>query len=186
MSDQKLDLATEKFFYYCMGLRKGDMSRQVAMMKTRYPNDTPERLARRFIAAQMPLSMVSSALIHLPTVIPVAGPAFRFLGLASGTTLMMILNMTLVMQIALIFGYDLDDRARVKELLAVIATTAAASGITLLVPQLASLRPRLRAVVGSAAIMTAAQLTGEIALKYFNRRQVALDAAHSADAAAPA
>ena len=66
MSDQKLDLATEKFLYYCMGLRKGDMRSQVAMMKKRYPHDRPERLARRFIAAQTPLSMVSSALIHLP------------------------------------------------------------------------------------------------------------------------
>ena len=117
MSDQKLDLATEKFFYYCMGLRKGDMRKQVEMMRGRYPNDT--------------------------AVIPVAGPAFRFLGMASGTTMMMILNMTLVMQIALIFGYDLDDRARVKELAAVIAATAAATSCTAVVPQLASLRPRL-------------------------------------------
>ena len=129
MSDQKLDLATDKFFYYCMGLRRGDMYIQVEMMRARYPNDTPERLARRFIAAQTPLSMVCSALIHLPSAIPVAVPAFRILGLASGTTLMMILNMTLVMQIALIFGYDLDDRARIKELSAVIATTAAATGL---------------------------------------------------------
>ena len=172
MSNEKLDLATEKFFYYCMGLRKGDMRGQVAAMKSRYPNDTPERLARRFIAAQVPLSMVSGALVHLPTVIPVAGPAFRFLGLASGTTLMMVLNMTLVMQIALIFGYDIDDKARIKELLAVIAATGLASGSTALVPRLASLRPRLKAVVGGAAIMTTSQLVGEIALMHFKRKQI--------------
>ena len=175
MTDQKLDLATEKFLYYCMGLRKGDLRRQVEAMQAHYPNDTPERLARRFIAAQTPLSMVGSVLIHLPAVIPVAGPAFRFLGVASGTTLMMLLNMTLVMQIALIFGHDLDDPARLKELTAVIAATAAASGATFLVPQLASLRPGFRAVAGSAAIMTTSQLVGEIAVRYFKRSQAAAD-----------
>ncbi len=176
MNDKKFDLATEKFFYYCMGLRKGVISEQVAIMQSQYPNDTPERLARRFIAAQIPLSMVSSALVHIPTVIPVAGPAFRFLGLASGTTLMMVLNMTLAMQIALIFGYDLDDRARIKELLAVIAATGLASGSTSLVPQLSSLRPRLRAVAGGATIMTTSQLIGEIALKHYSRKRIAASA----------
>jgi len=184
MSNQKLDLATEKFFYYCMGLRKGDMRKQVEMMKLRYPEDTPERLARRFIAAQMPLSMFSSALIHLPTVIPVAGPAIRFLGVASGATLIMVLNMTLVMQIALIFDYDIDDRARIKELLAVIATTAAATGSTMLVPQLASLRPRLRAVAGSAAMITTAQLIGQTALRHFSRAQATSDEPNREDVVA--
>jgi len=184
MSDKKFSLATEKFFYYCMGLRKGVISQEVAIMQAQYPNDTPERLARRFIAAQIPLSMVSSALVHIPAVIPVAGPAFRFLGLASGTTLMMVLNMTLAMQIALIFGYDLDDRARIKELLAVITATGLASGSTSVVPQLSSLRPGLRAVAGSATIMTASQLIGEIALKYFSRKRIA-DGAQTYRADAP-
>ncbi len=176
MNNPKIDLATEKFLYYCMGLRKGDMRTQVATMRARYPNDSQERLARRFIAAQTPLSMVGSALIHLPAVVPALGPAFRFLGMASGTTLMMILNMTLVMQIALIYGHDLDDRARVKELMAVIAATAAASGSTALVPPLSTLNPRWRALAGSAAIMTTAQLIGETALRYFARAQTASDA----------
>jgi hypothetical protein len=173
MNEKKFDLATEKFFYYCMGLRKGVISEEVTKMQSQYPDDTPERLARRFIAAQIPLSMVSSALVHIPTVIPAAGPAFRFLGLASGTTLMMVLNMTLAMQIALIFGHDLDDRARIRELFAVIAATGLASGSTSLVPQLSSLRPRLRAVAGSATIMTTSQLIGEIALKHFSRKRIA-------------
>jgi len=171
MSDKGFDLATEKFFYYCMGLRKGDMRSQVAIMKARYPNDSRERLARRFIAAQTPLSMVSSALIHLPTMVPAMGPAFRFLGTASGTTLMMALNMTLVMQIALIYDHDIDDRARIKELVSVIAATGLASGSTVVIPQLSALSPRFRALAGSAAIMATSQLVGEIALKYFSRNQ---------------
>ena len=142
-------------------------------MRSRHPDDTPERLARRFIAAQAPLSMVSSALIHIPSVIPVAGPAFRFLGVASGTTLMMVLNMTLAMQIALIFGRDLDDKARLKELFLVVAATGLASGSTTLVPQLSNLRPRLKAIAGGATIMTTSRLIGEIALQYYGRKQIA-------------
>ena len=176
MSNQKIDLATEKFLCYCMGLRKADLRAQVAMMKARHPDDSPERLARRFIAAQTPLSMVGSALIHLPNVVPALGPAFRFFGLASGTTLMMIFNMTLVMQIAHIFGHDLDDKARVKELMAAIAATAAASSSTLLFPPAAALSPRWRALLGSAAIMASAQLIGEAALSHFRRSQVRSDA----------
>ena len=172
MNNEHYDLATEKFLYYCMGLRKADIRGQVAIMRSRYPDDTPERLARRFIAAQTPLSMVSSALIHIPSVIPVAGPAFRFLGVASGTTLMMVLNMTLAMQIALIFGRDLDDKARLKELFVVIAATGLASGSTTLVPQLSTLRPRLKAIAGGATIMTTSRLIGEIALEYYGRKQI--------------
>ncbi len=120
-------MATEKFFYYYMGLRKGDMRKQVAMMQSRYPDDSPERLARRFIAAQIPLSLVGSALVHAPTVVPMAGPAFRYLGLASGTTMMVILNMTLALQIGLLYGYEIDDQARLKELLSIIMATSFSS-----------------------------------------------------------
>jgi len=161
-------LATEKFFYYFMGLRKRDLKKQVAMMQSRYPDDSSERLARRFISAQIPLSLVGSSLIHIPTVFPALGPAFRFMGLASGTAVMMVLNMTLSMQIAIIYGHDIDDRARLKELLAIIATTGLASSSTALVPRLASLEPAYKALTGSAAIITTSQLIGELAIKYFS------------------
>lgn len=174
-SSSKWSLATEKFFYYYMGLRKGDIRTQVAIMQSRHPDDSPERLARRFVAAQIPLSLVGSALIHAPTVIPIAGPAFRFLGLASGTMMMVILNMTLAMQIGLLYGYDIDDRARLKELLSVITATGLASSSTSLIPQLTGLAPALKAVAGGAAVMTTSQLIGEIAIKYFSHEQASVE-----------
>jgi len=167
----KWGIASEKFFYYCMGLRKGDLSKQVALMRSRYPDDSRERLAKRFVAAQIPLSLMGSALIHVPAAIPAIGPAFRFLGLASGTTVTMIFNMTLLMQIALLYGHDIDDRARFKELLAVIAATGISSASTFVVPQLADLAPGIRAIAGGATIITTGQLVGDIAIKYFSRKQ---------------
>ena len=170
-SSGQWDLATEKFFFYYMGLRKGDLRNQVSIMQSRYPDESPEKLARKFISAQIPLSLAGSALIHIPTVVPTLGPAFRFMGLASGTTIMVVLNMTLIMQIALLYGYDINDRARLKELLAVVAATGLASSSTALIPQLAALTPGLKALTGGATIMTASQLIGEIAIRYFSREK---------------
>lgn len=175
MSNEDFGLATEKFFYYCMGLRKGDMQNQVINMQARFPDDSPERLARRFIAAQIPLSMVGSTLIHAPTFFPLAGPAFRFLGLASGTTLMMVLNMTLFLQIGLIYGYPINDRARIKELLAIITATSLTSSSTALLPQFSGLTPGLKALAGGAAVITTSQLVGEAALRYFKRKRASAD-----------
>jgi hypothetical protein len=76
------------------------------------------------------------------------------------------------MQIALIFGRDLDDKARIKELFVVIAATGVASGSTTLVPQLSTLRPRLKAIAGGATIMTTSRLIGELALEYYGRKQI--------------
>jgi hypothetical protein len=170
---KKWGIASEKFFYYFMGLRKGDLSKQAALMRSRYPDDSTERLARRFIAAQVPLSLLGSALIHIPTALPAIGPAFRFLGLASGTTVTMILNMTLLLQIALLYGHDIDDRARLRELLAVIAATGISSSSTFVLPQLANLAPGIRAIAGGAATITTGQLVGEIAIKYFSSKPLA-------------
>ena len=54
-------LATEKYFYFFMGLRKGEIRKQVSMMKSRYPDDTPRQLARRFVSSQAPLSLLGGA-----------------------------------------------------------------------------------------------------------------------------
>jgi hypothetical protein len=154
-----------------MGLRKNDLRNQVVALRARYPDESAEQLARRLMAAQLPLSLVGSALIHIPTIAPSLGPAFRFMGLASGTTVMIILNMTLAMQIALLYGFDIDDRARLKELLAIVAVTGFASSSTALVPQLADLSPALKALTGGTAVVTTSHLIGETAIRYFSKKQ---------------
>ena len=53
-------LATEKYFYFFMGLRKGEIRKQVSMMRSRYPDDSPQQLARRFVSSQAPLSLFGS------------------------------------------------------------------------------------------------------------------------------
>ena len=167
-------LATEKYFYFFMGLRKGEIRKQVAMMKSRYPDDSPHELARRFVTSQAPLSLLSGALFHAPMFVPTIGPAIKLLGIAVGSSLMVRLNMTLVLQIALLFGHDIDSRARLKELAAIIAATGLATSTSQL-PKLADYSLHYKGIVGGAAVMTASQLIGEIAIQYYGRRATAED-----------
>ena len=159
-------LATEKYFYFFMGLRKGEIRKQVAMMKSRYPDDSPRELAKRFVAAQTPLSLLSGALFHAPMFVPTIGPAIKLLGIAVGSSLMVRLNMTLVLQIALLFGHDIDSRARLKELAAIIAATGLAT-YTSQLPQLADYSLHHKGITGGVAVMTASQLIGETAIQYY-------------------
>jgi hypothetical protein len=161
-------LATEKYFYFFMGLRKGEIRKQVAMMKSRYPDDTPRQLARRFVASQAPLSLLGGALFHVPMFVPTLGPAIKLLGIAAGSSLMVRLNMTLILQIALLFGYDIDSRERLKELIAIIGATGLA-GATSQFPQLAGYPLNYRGLIGGAAVMTTSQLIGEAAIRYYGR-----------------
>jgi hypothetical protein len=160
-------LSTEKFFYFFMGLRKGEIRKQVHMMQRRHPADSPHRLARRFVAAQLPLSLLASLLLHAPLVVPAFGPALKLAGIATGSTVMIRLNMTLLLQIALLYGHDIDDKARLKEMAAIVAASGLASGTSLL-PHLSRLKPYYEAILGGASVITVGQLIGEAAIRYYS------------------
>ncbi|MGD8875123.1 MAG: hypothetical protein PVH38_08250 [Gammaproteobacteria bacterium] len=159
-------LSTEKFFYFFMGLRKGEIRKQVQMMKARFPDDDPAQLARRFVAAQTPLSLLGGALMHLPMLVPALGPPLKLAGIAMGSSVMIRLNMTLLLQIAMLYGHDIDDRARLKEMAAIIAASGLASG-TSLFPYVFNLQPRTKAILGGASVMTVSQLLGTAAIRYY-------------------
>jgi hypothetical protein len=160
-------LSTEKFFYFFMGLRKGEIRKQVQMMRDRFPNDSPRQLAARFVAAQLPLSMLGGTLLHVPALIPALGPALKLAGIAAGSSVMIRLNMTLLLQIALLYGHDIDDQARLKEMAAIVAASGLAAGTSLL-PYVFNLRPGYRALVGGATVMTVSQLIGEAAIRFYD------------------
>jgi hypothetical protein len=162
-------LTTEKFFYFFMGLRKSEIRKQVLMMKERYPDEEPGQLARRFVAAQAPLSILGGALIHLPMLAPALGPPLKLAGIAMGSSVMIRLNMTLLLQIAMLYGHDIDERARLKEMAVIIAASGLASGTSLL-PYVFNLEPRAKALIGGASVVSVSQLLGIAAIRYYNRR----------------
>jgi hypothetical protein len=162
-------LTTEKFFYFFMGLRKGEIRKQVQMMQARHPDEDPEQLARRFVSAQVPLSLLGGALMHLPILVPVLGTPLKLAGIAMGSSVMVRLNMTLLLQIAMLYGHDIDDRARLKEMAAIIAASGLASGTSLL-PYVFNLEPRNKAILGGASVITVSQLLGISAIRYYGRK----------------
>jgi uncharacterized protein (DUF697 family) len=143
-------------------------------MRDRYPDESPAQLARRHVAAQLPLSLIGGAVMHLPMLFPTIGPVLKALGIAAGTSAMVQLNMVLLLEIAHIFGHDIDDRARLKEMAVIIAASGAASG-TSLSPYVLNLAPRSRVFIGGATVVTVSHLIGEAAIRYYSRAAEADD-----------
>jgi hypothetical protein len=159
-------MGTDRFFYFFLRLRKGDIRRQVETLKTRYPNENPEQLARRLIAAQAPLSFLSGALLHLPLALPRIGQAFQLLGFVSGTSSLTRMHLYLILEIALVFGKDIDDQERVSEMAAIVAATGLASGTPLLVHAL-ELNPLYALPAGGLMATVANQMIGETAIRTY-------------------
>ena len=164
-------LSWEKYFYYFMGLRKGELKKDIAVMKEQYPDDDADQLARRVVNAQVPLSVVGGTVLHAPFLIPGISPFLKFLGIATGTSVMVILNMTMLLQIALVYGHNIDDRARLKEMWAIIAASGLAGGSSLL-PIFSTLTPNYRAVAGATTVTMVSQLIGEAAIRYYRGAEV--------------
>jgi len=163
-------LSTEEFFYFFMGVRKGEIRKEVKMMRERFPEDSPRQLARGFVAAQRPLSVLGGALLHVPLVVPGLGPMLKLAGIATGSTVMIRLNVTLLLQIALLYGHDIDDRARIKEMFTIIAASVLTSSSSLLSQLVPLWDPRYRAVLGGVSVLAANQLIGEAAIRYYGRK----------------
>lgn len=159
-------LSWEKYFYYFMGLRKGELKKDIAIMKEQYPDDDADQLARRVVNAQVPLSVLGGAVLHVPMLIPGVSPVLKFLGIATGTSVMVILNMTMLLQIALVYGHNIDDRARLKEMLAII-TASGVAGSSSLLPVFSTLSLNYRVLAGATTVTTVSQLIGEAAIRYY-------------------
>jgi hypothetical protein len=161
-------LSWEKFFYYFMGLRKGELRKDIETVRKQYPDDDADQLARRVVNAQVPLSLTGGVLLQIPWLLPGVSPALKLLGISMGASVMVILNMTMLLQIALIYGHDIDDRARLMEMFTIVAASGLAGGTSAL-PHLSGLQPGYKAFAGSAAVATVSQALGEAAIRYYRR-----------------
>lgn len=129
-------MVTDEFLYFFLRLRKGEVRRVVQRVKSLYPDETPEQLARRLVNAQSVLSFVGGAILHVPQLLPVAGNVWKLAGFAGGASVMTRMHLYLILEIALLFDQDIEDKARVPEILAVIAASGAAAATPYLVSQL--------------------------------------------------
>jgi hypothetical protein len=172
-------ILADQFFYFFLRLRKARIRAVVQAVNSSYPEETAEQKARRLIEAQTPLSFLGGALIHLPMLLPGLGQAFQFLGFVGGTSVITRMHLYLILEIALLYGMDIDDEARVPEMLAVVAATGLAAGVPLLANVL-DITPVFSLPAGGITACAAARMIGEEAIRLYSGSAKELTPAPSA------
>lgn len=167
---RKMGVAMDKFFFFFFGLRRSLVRERITELKRDYPDESPEQLARRLIDADTTLSLSGGALLHLPMFAPDIGSALRLVGLAAVASPMTAMHVYLILEIALLFGRDIDDPARVPELLAIITASGLISGTPWLLRSM-GLNPLLAVPVGTLTVMAARRLVVEAAISYYKGAQ---------------
>jgi len=164
---------TDDFFYFFLRLRKDRVRKIVADVKARFPGESAEQLARRLIEDQTQLSLVGGLILDLPTMIPLVGPALKLLGFVGGTAALVRMHLYLILEIALLYGQDIEDQARVPEMAAVVAGTGLAVSAPFVTDAL-GFHPLLSMATGGLAAVAMSRLIGESAIRYYGRPQEAL------------
>ncbi len=159
---------TDDFFYFFLRLRKGRIRKVVADINARFPEEALEQRARRLIADQAQLSLLGGLILDLPTMIPGIGQALKILGFVGGTSALVRMHLYLILEIALLYGKDIDDQARVPEMVAVVAGTAMAVGTPFLADVM-GFHPLVSMATGGLASMGMSRLIGESAIRYYGQ-----------------
>lgn len=156
----------EEFLYFFLRVRKSRISKVVEAVNLRYPDETPEQKARRLISVQTPLSFLGGSFMHLPMCVPGLGQALKLLGFVGGASALTRMHLYLILEIALLFEKDINDQARVPEMLAVVAATGLAAGAPLLI-NLLDINPLYSLPAAGLGASTVAQMVGESAIRFY-------------------
>lgn len=178
-------ILTDNFFYFFLKLRKNRIQKVVEAINAQYPDETMEQRARRLIAAQTPLSFLGGALTELPMLIPGLGQALGLMGLVGGASVLIRMHLYLILEIALLYGKDINDEARVPEMVAVVMGTSLAAGAPLFLKGL-GINPLWSLPAGGLTCATAAQLIGESAIRFYSQAEPAAAVPPQSPATPPA
>lgn len=159
---------TDDFFYFFLRLRKDRIRKVVAALKARCPEETPEQLARRLIASQRQLSFLGGALLHLPMLFPGLGMAIKGMGAAGGAAVLTRMHLYLILEIALLYGMDIEDQERVPEMVQVVLATGLVAGAPFLL-EIFGWNPLLAMPTAALSAAGMAKLIGEQALRFYSR-----------------
>ena len=167
---------TDDFFYFFLRLRKDRIRKVVKILQERCPGETPEQLARRLIATQRQLSFLGGALLHLPMLFPGLGSAVQGLGAAGGAAVLTRMHLYLILEIALLYGQDIEDQARVPEMVQVVLATGLVSGAPFLL-EIFGFHPLLAMPTAALSGAGIAQLIGEQAIHLYSQASETVSAA---------
>jgi len=164
------DLTTEEFFYFFLRMRKGEVKRIVGLLQTRYPEEGPEQLSKRLIASKSRLALIGGTLVTLPWLLPGVGQSLKLAGIVGATSMLTRMNLYLINEIALAFGEDIDDTARVSDMMAVVGATTVSTVAPGLIVQSLNLHPWFRLPTGAFASAGTTVLIGHAAIRYFGSK----------------
>jgi hypothetical protein len=166
-SDQQ-SLFTDDFFYYFLRLRKARIRAVVDRVRRMYPDESPEQQARRLIRSTAKLSFFAGGVVHVPTIIPVFGIFYAGVGFVAGAAILTRMHLYLILEIALLFGKDIDQSAREKELWAVVAacTASAAAPVVVLAT---TWNPLFAVATGALAGTVVSRVIGGLAIRGYKR-----------------
>jgi hypothetical protein len=163
---EQQSLATDQFFYFFLRLRKQEIRCTVQALRARYADESQEQIARRIIASHSSLSFLGGALMHLPLLLPGVGQVLKLLGFVGGASALTRMHLYLILEIALVYGKDIDDQARVPEMAAVVAATGLAAGTPLLLQAL-EINPIYAIPASGLSAVAVAQLIGNAAIQFY-------------------
>ncbi len=158
---------TDDFFYFFLRLRKDRIRKVVKLLQERCQGETPEQLARRLVASQRQLSFLGGALLHLPMLFPGLGNAVQGLGAAGGAAVLTRMHLYLILEIALLYGMDIEDQERVSEMVQVVLATGVVAGAPFLL-EIFGWNPLLAMPTAALSAATVAQLIGEQAISLYS------------------
>ena len=165
-ADQQ-SLFTDDLFYFILRLRKSRIRQVADRVRRMYPDESPEQQARHLIESTSAISFAAGGLVHAPAVIPGFGIVYEGLGFVAGASILTRMHLYLILEIALLFGEDIDQSERVKELVAVVAACAASAAAPVAVAMTVS--SALAVPVGALAATAVTQAIGESAIRRYKR-----------------
>jgi hypothetical protein len=178
-------LATDQFLYFFLRLRKAEIRRTVQTLRARYPDETTEQLSHRLIDSHSRLALVGGAFSYLPFMLPWVGPALKLAGIVGTASMLTRMHLYLILEVALIHGHDIDDEARVPEMVAVVGASGLAAGAPLLADAL-EWTPLIGLPVSMLSASAVTQLIGDTALRLYTGQLATGDAAATSAGPAPA
>ncbi|WP_437587550.1 hypothetical protein [Sorangium sp. So ce1000] len=161
-------LFIDDFFYFILRLRKSRIQSVVARVRRMYPDESPEQHARRLIASTAALSFAAGGVVHVPSILPGFGLVYEGVGFVAGTSILTRMHLYLILEIALLFGKDIDESERVKELAAVVAACAASAAAPVAVLAV-SFNPAFAVATGALTATAASRAIGESAIRRYKR-----------------
>lgn len=169
--DRKLQcLTTDEFFYFFLRMRKSEVRRINDFLRARYPDESAEQLSKRLIASKWKLALLGGTISHLPALLPTAGPSLKLAGVVGGTSMLTRMNLYLINEIAVAFGEDVEDTARVSDMMAVVGATVASNLAPGYLNQWLGLSPWALLPVGALSSAATTAMIGHAAISHFKRK----------------